>query len=143
MAGKKAPKFTLPSSTGKDISLSDPDGKIVVLYFYLMETGPLTNFITVMVLAVLTFIPVKFVHPFRVTHWRSITVPITVLWAAMAFSLILAKRFPENFGVIETLEQWLFGLASAYFAWISLWRTFILGDQGEDEDAPPADGQKT
>jgi phosphatidylcholine synthase len=96
-----------------------------------------------MVLAVLTFIPVKFVHPFRVTHWRSITVPMTVLWAAMTFSLILAKRFPEDFGVIETLEQWLLLAASAYFAWISLWRTFILGDRGEDDETPAPDGQKT
>jgi phosphatidylcholine synthase len=116
---------------------------IVVLYFYLLDTGALTNFITIMVLAVLTFIPVKFVHPFRVTHWRSITVPMTVLWAAMTFSLILAKRFPEDFGVIETLEQWLLLAASAYFAWISLWRTFILGDRGEDDETPAPDGQKT
>ena len=122
---------------------------IVVLYFYLLETGPWTNLITVLVLAVLTFVPVKFVHPFRVTHWRSITIPMTILWAAMTLSLIIAKRFPENFGVIEKLEQWLLIGASLYFAWISLWRTFILGDKGEEEDAAEPDvetaeeGQKT
>ena len=32
--GSKAPDFTLPSSTGKDISLSALRGKKVVLYFY-------------------------------------------------------------------------------------------------------------
>jgi len=33
--GKPAPRFTLPSSVGKDISLADYEGKqIVVLYFY-------------------------------------------------------------------------------------------------------------
>jgi phosphatidylcholine synthase len=106
---------------------------VVVLYFYLFDTGAITNFITVLVLAVLTFIPVKFVHPLRVTHWRKITIPMTVLWAAMTLSLILAKKFPENLGWVETVEVWLFGLATAYFAWISLWRTFVLGDQGEDD----------
>jgi hypothetical protein len=30
---------------------------------------------------------------------------------------------------------WLFGLCSLYFAAISLWRTFVLGDKGEEEEA--------
>jgi peroxiredoxin Q/BCP len=35
MIGKAAPKFTLPSSTGKEISLEDfKDKRVVVLYFY-------------------------------------------------------------------------------------------------------------
>jgi phosphatidylcholine synthase len=87
-----------------------------------------------LVLAVLTFVPIKFVHPLRVTHWRKITVPITVIWAAMAMSLILAKKFPENFGVVEKVELWVFGFATLYFAWISLWRTFVLGDKGDEEE---------
>jgi phosphatidylcholine synthase len=108
---------------------------VVVLYFYLFDTGALTNFITVIVLAVLTFVPIKFVHPLRVTHWRKITIPMTILWAAMTLSLILAKKFPENLGWVETVELWLFGLTTVYFAWISLWRTFVLGDQGEDDES--------
>jgi phosphatidylcholine synthase len=107
---------------------------VVVLYFYLFDTGPLTNFLTVFILAILTFVPIKFVHPLRVTHWRKITIPMTILWAAMTLSLILAKKFPENFGVVEKVELWVFGLATLYFAWISLWRTFVLGDKGDDEE---------
>lgn len=107
---------------------------VVVLYFYLLDTGAITNFVTVVLLSVLTFIPVKFVHPLRVTHWRSWTIPMTVLWAAMTLSLIISKKFPENDGIVEKIEVWLFGLSSLYFAVISLWRTFILGDKGEDED---------
>ncbi len=116
---------------------------VVVLYFYLLDTGAITNLVTILVLAAMTFMPVKFVHPLRVTHWRSFTIPVTVLWAAMTLSLIIAKKFPENDGFIETLEVWLFGLTSAYFAWISLWRTFILGDKGDDEEDDakvPVDG---
>ncbi len=112
---------------------------VVVLYFYLFDTGPISNLITVVVLAILTFVPVKFVHPLRVTHWRKLTIPMTILWAAMTLSLILAKKFPENFGWVETVELWLFGMTTVYFAWISLWRTFVLGDQGEDEDVDVSD----
>ena len=111
---------------------------VVVLYFYLFGSGAIVNLVSILVLAVLTFVPIKFVHPLRVTLWRSITIPVTILWAAMTLSLIISKKFPENFGVVERVEQWIFGLTSLYFAWISLWRTFVLGDKGEDEDTTDA-----
>lgn len=106
---------------------------VVVLYFYLFGSGAIVNLISILALAVLTFVPIKFVHPLRVTLWRSITIPVTILWAAMTLSLIISKKFPENFGVVERVEQWIFGLTSLYFLWISLWRTFVLGDKGEED----------
>jgi phosphatidylcholine synthase len=111
---------------------------VVVLYFYLFGSGAIVNLIAILALAVLTFVPIKFVHPLRVTLWRSITIPVTILWAAMTLSLIISKKFPENFGVVERVEQWIFGLTSLYFLWISLWRTFVLGDKGEDEETSDA-----
>ena len=111
---------------------------VVVLYFYLFGSGDIVNLVSILVLAVLTFVPIKFVHPLRVTLWRSITIPVTILWAAMTLSLIISKKFPENFGVVERVEQWIFGLTSLYFAWISLWRTFVLGDKGEEEETTDA-----
>jgi thioredoxin-dependent peroxiredoxin len=39
-AGKKAPKFTLPSSAGGEVSLEDFRGKPVVLYFYPKDDTP-------------------------------------------------------------------------------------------------------
>jgi phosphatidylcholine synthase len=113
---------------------------VVVLYFYLFNTGWLVNGITIVVLAILTFIPIKFVHPLRVSHWREITVPMTVLWAAMTLSLVISGRNPGYDDWIYKLQLVLFGLTSLYFAAISLWRTFILGDQGDEEptDIPAA-----
>jgi len=107
---------------------------VVVLYFYLFNTGWLINFITVIGLSILTFIPVKFVHPLRVTHWRNITIPMTVLWATMTLSLIISARNPDYSDWVYKLQLLLFALASLYFAGISLWRTFVLGDKGEQTD---------
>ncbi len=39
-AGKKAPGFTLPDKTGREISLSDFAGKKVILYFYPKDNTP-------------------------------------------------------------------------------------------------------
>lgn len=38
--GKKAPAFTLPSSSGATVSLKDLKGKTVVLYFYPKDNTP-------------------------------------------------------------------------------------------------------
>lgn len=38
--GEKAPGFLLPSTSGKDISLTDYLGKNVVLYFYPKDNTP-------------------------------------------------------------------------------------------------------
>lgn len=38
--GDKAPDFTLPSTTGQDVSLKDFRGKKVVLYFYPKDNTP-------------------------------------------------------------------------------------------------------
>lgn len=110
---------------------------VVVLYFYLFNTGWLVNLIMVLVLSILTFVPVKFVHPLRVTHWRNITIPMTVLWAALTLSLIISSRAPNYADWVYKLELALFGLSSLYFAWISLWRTFVVADK-EDEDSDSA-----
>ncbi len=116
---------------------------VVVLYFYLLNTGWLVNGITVVALAILTFIPVKFVHPLRVTHYRSITIPMTVIWAAMTLALIVGHRTNDQPDVISKLEMVLFGASSLYFAGISLWRTFVLGDKGDEDEAEESTGGTT
>lgn len=98
---------------------------VVVLYFYILDTGWLVNLITIAVLCVLTFIPIKFVHPLRVTDWREITIPMTVLWAAMTLSLVIGSRDQNPPDVIDKIELWAWIGASVYFAGISLWRTFM------------------
>ncbi|WP_188456806.1 thioredoxin-dependent thiol peroxidase [Virgibacillus oceani] len=39
-AGKKAPQFTLPNQSGKEVSLADFKGQHVVLYFYPKDMTP-------------------------------------------------------------------------------------------------------
>ena len=108
---------------------------VVVLYFYLFNTGWVVNLITVLGLSVLTFVPVKFVHPLRVTHWRNVTIPMTVLWATLTLSLVISGRNPDYSDWLYKLQLALFALSSAYFAGISLWRTFVLGDKGDGDEA--------
>jgi phosphatidylcholine synthase len=109
---------------------------VVVLYFYVLDTGWLVNGLTVIILSILTFIPIKFVHPLRVAHWRNITVPMTVLWAAMALSLVISSKDKGPTEAMYKIQLTVWIGASLYFAWISLWRTFVQGDPGPADETP-------
>jgi phosphatidylcholine synthase len=112
---------------------------VVVLYFYILGTHWIVNLVTIAALAVLTFVPIKFVHPLRVTDWREITIPMTVLWAAMSLSLILSAKDHGAWGNVERIELMAWVAASVYFAAISLWRTFLKKpDVDEDEGSHAA-----
>lgn len=108
---------------------------VVVLYFYVLDTGWIVNLVTVAGLSILTFIPVKFVHPLRVSHWRNVTIPMTVLWAAMTLSLVISSKDKGPTDTSYQIELWIWVAASIYFAAISLWRTFVKGDPEHTEDA--------
>jgi len=95
---------------------------VVVLYFIILGTGPVTNLITIAALGVLTFVPLKFVHPLRVKRMRLITIFMTATWSVSSVWLVvsfntrpLLESEPAAFGA------WLF--ASIYFAGISLFRS--------------------
>ena len=111
---------------------------VVVLYFFVLQTGPLTNLLTIAFLCVLTFIPIKFVHPLRVAHWREVTIPMTVLWAAMSLSLIIQAKDRAGWGPVEDVQLWVWVAASLYFLFISLYRTFVQKDPESDHDSEHA-----
>ena len=48
----------------------------------------------VAVLAVLTFVPFKFVHPFRVVRLRALTVAALVLWCVLAVHALVHELAP-------------------------------------------------
>jgi phosphatidylcholine synthase len=45
---------------------------------------------------VLTFVPVKFVHPFRVRRWRAVSVALLTLWAVLALAAIRQELAPDG-----------------------------------------------
>ncbi|PIP96145.1 MAG: phosphatidylcholine synthase [Rhodobacterales bacterium CG18_big_fil_WC_8_21_14_2_50_71_9] len=96
---------------------------LVVLYFHVLQTEPLTNLIVIGVCCVLTFVPWKYVHPFRVRDWRPVTIPMTVLWAATSLRLVLIDPDGGKIREASPLVFWLWVGASLYFAALSAWRS--------------------
>ncbi|MCL5777514.1 CDP-alcohol phosphatidyltransferase family protein [Limibaculum sp. FT325] len=96
---------------------------VVVLYFHILQTDPWLNLAVIALCCVLTFVPWKYVHPFRVRDWRNVTVPMTVLWAATSFRLVLIDTEGQSISDASPLVFWLWVGASLYFVALSGWRS--------------------
>ena len=90
---------------------------VVIVYLYLLDFAPWLSLVTILVLAGLTLTKMKFLHPFRVKQFMPLNIGVTLLW--MAACALLIVQYPLN-------QAWLllvWGLATAYFVGICLWRT--------------------
>ncbi|MEQ9519588.1 MAG: CDP-alcohol phosphatidyltransferase family protein [Parvibaculum sp.] len=96
---------------------------LVVLYFILLGSDPWVNVGIIAALGILTFIPLKFVHPLRVKRFRLLTIFMTATWSLSSLWLIInttpapmLDTEPAAFGA------WLF--SSFYFFGLSAYRTW-------------------
>ena len=95
---------------------------IVVLYFYILNTNLYVNLIVIMFLSILTFIPIKFVHPLRVKKLRNITIFCTIIWSATTLKLITTLPNINLFND-EKIVLIIWISSSFYFAIISVSRS--------------------
>lgn len=94
---------------------------VVAFYMIIFESGQWLNLVVVVFLGIMTFVPVRFIHPFRVVALRRLTVPLLVIWMAMVFSYLFIGRahFPA-------FVDWVFLSFSLYFLMLSAWRSWSL-----------------
>ncbi|WP_421708894.1 CDP-alcohol phosphatidyltransferase family protein [Algihabitans sp.] len=97
---------------------------VVVLAFFILQTDPWTNVVVIAVCCLLTFIPLKYVHPFRVPHLRSLNIPMTVVWAFASIWLVAVDPDTTDLPAEEPMIYWIWVLSSLYFVGLSLWRSF-------------------
>ena len=98
---------------------------IVVLYFYILNTNNYINLIVVFSLLILTFIPLKFVHPLRVKKLRNMTIFCTIIWSATTLKLITTS--PEiNLFSDEKIVLIIWIACSFYFASITVSRSLKM-----------------
>jgi len=68
---------------------------LVAFYLLLLRPAPAVAAGVVALFAVLTFVPIRFVHPFRVRRLRTVTVALLTLWAALALAAVKQGLAPE------------------------------------------------
>lgn len=95
---------------------------VVILYFFVLDTSPVITLVVTFVLVALTFVPLTWVHPFRVSRWRYFTCFTLLMWSMAAVYEVLAD-FPGT-----PISKLVLVLCGLYLVLISLvrslgWRT--------------------
>jgi len=90
---------------------------IVLLYLFALGLSPPAALAVVVGLVALTFVPILYVHPFRVVSLRVATTLVTLAWGVAA-AVAVANPFPSAPWVKFTLLA-----AAAYFAAVGLGRS--------------------
>ncbi len=67
---------------------------VVAFYLFVLKPAPWLAAVLVGLLAVLTFVPFKFVHPFRVVRLRKVSMAAVVLWSLLAAVALLRSLEP-------------------------------------------------
>jgi phosphatidylcholine synthase len=67
---------------------------VIAFYLYVLQPPPWASAAAIVALAILSFLPVKFVHPLRVRHSRWLNVTLLVIWAALALVAVIARFEP-------------------------------------------------
>ena len=70
---------------------------IAAFYLYLLEPPQWATVFGIAALAVLTFLPIKFLHPLRVRRFRVLNVALLVAWAALAFVAVMSNLSPSPY----------------------------------------------
>jgi phosphatidylcholine synthase len=90
---------------------------IVVFYLYTAEWPPIVNAAVLLGLAVLVFVPIRFVYPSRTPVLRTLTIALGVAWGVAMLALLFQGR-----GASRT-PLWLSLIFPAYYLVLSLVRT--------------------
>ncbi len=90
---------------------------VVIYFFYVLETSQYANLVAVAVLGVLTFAPIKAIHPVRVVELRKLNLFMLTVWAAV--SLIFLLSLPIRL----VWAQYILALVGLYFLGVGMWIT--------------------
>jgi phosphatidylcholine synthase len=67
---------------------------VAVFYLFVLKPGPLATTISIVALALLTFMPFHVVHPMRIAHLREVTLLALVAWGLLAIYAVATNLDP-------------------------------------------------
>lgn len=96
---------------------------IVVLFFFIFWSPAWLNLLVIIALGILTFVPIKFIHPFRVKEYRPLTIAMTGIWGGLTFALVVTSEPNVAPGTNAPAIYWAWVVICLYFAWICIRRS--------------------
>lgn len=89
---------------------------LAAFYLYLLEPPEWAAVLSVIILAGLSFVPIKFLHPLRVQRWRALNIALLAAWAVLAFVAVIEDLSPPLYVTLPLC------LIAVYFFAIGLLR---------------------
>jgi len=88
---------------------------LAAFYLYVLQPPEWVGFAGVVVLAALSFIPIRFLHPLRVRHWRWLNVALLAVWALLAIATLIAGLEPGPVVVVPLCAIALYFFVAGLF----------------------------
>ncbi len=82
---------------------------LAAFYLYVLRPPEWAGAALILALAILSFAPIKFIHPMRVRHLRWLNIALLVVWAALALAAIAMSLDPGPY------VTWLLTVIALYF----------------------------
>ena len=109
---------------------------VVAFYVIVLDTGELWTTVTLLVFAVLVFVPIRYLYPSRMTALRTPTLALSLVWLVTYAVLVVQLPDPNPWVIAASLAY------IAYYVGLSLWLTArgggvrraarsVLGSQGD------------
>lgn len=93
---------------------------IVALYFIVIQPPAFITFLVIIGLAILSIVPVKFLHPFRVKKAMPINIIFSLIWLISSGILIAQYGGSGSFATWTLILWWIAGI---YFIGFGVWQT--------------------
>lgn len=87
----------------------------VAFYLFVLKPPPVLSAVLIVVLVVLTFMPLRVIHPFRVVQLRLLNVAALVLWSALAGYALISGLDPGPWVAGSLVIIGLFFLGAGLF----------------------------
>jgi len=87
---------------------------MIVFVLFVLAPHPAVVMAVTIALAVLTFLPVRFIHPVRVERWRPLTLAVSALWFVTAIWIVAANFdvSPVLQGLLLAASLYIFGVGA-------------------------------
>ena len=90
---------------------------IVAFYVIVLDVGDLVTGVTIVVFAVLVFVPIRYVYPSRTRTLQALTLALSAIWAITYAVLVVQLPGPHPVVVVVSLAY------IAYYWGLSFWMT--------------------
>ena len=90
---------------------------VVAFYIIVLDTGDLATSVTLLVFAVLVFVPIRYLYPSRMSALQGLTLALTLVWLVSYAVLVVQLPDPAPWVVAASLAY------VVYYVGLSLWLT--------------------